>query len=72
MQIPLISRILAIVDAYDVMTHDRPYRVAVSRDEAINELRQCAGTQFDPQLVDLFVQVVAEKQAEKQVGDKAG
>jgi diguanylate cyclase (GGDEF)-like protein/PAS domain S-box-containing protein len=63
-QIPLISRILAIVDAYDVMTHDRPYRVAVSRDEAINELRQCAGTQFDPQLVDLFVKAVAEKQAE--------
>jgi HD-GYP domain-containing protein (c-di-GMP phosphodiesterase class II) len=46
------------------MTHDRPYRVAVSRDEAINELRQCAGTQFDPQLVDLFVKAVAEKQAE--------
>jgi diguanylate cyclase (GGDEF)-like protein/PAS domain S-box-containing protein len=63
-QIPLISRILAIVDAYDVMTHDRPYRAAVSRDEAINELRQCAGTQFDPQLVDLFVKAVAEKQAE--------
>ncbi len=59
-QIPLISRILAIVDAYDVMTHDRPYRTAVGRDEALNELRQCAGTQFDPQLVDLFVQVVAE------------
>ena len=62
-QIPLISRILAIVDAYDVMTHDRPYRLAVSRDEALNELRQCAGTQFDPQLVDSFVEVVRSKQA---------
>ncbi|HUJ89623.1 MAG TPA: HD domain-containing phosphohydrolase [Syntrophorhabdales bacterium] len=66
-QIPLISRILAIVDAYDVMTHDRPYRLAVSRDEALNELRQCAGTQFDPQLVDAFVQVVSSKQVEEQI-----
>ncbi len=71
-QIPLISRILAIVDAYDVMTHDRPYRLAVSRDEALNELQQCAGTQFDPQLVDAFVEMVSSKQAEKQVKDKTG
>jgi HD-GYP domain-containing protein (c-di-GMP phosphodiesterase class II) len=66
-QIPLISRILAIVDAYDVMTHDRSYRTAVSRDEALNELQQCAGTQFDPQLVDAFIQLVSSKQDEKQV-----
>jgi HD-GYP domain-containing protein (c-di-GMP phosphodiesterase class II) len=71
-QIPLISRILAIVDAYDVMTHDRSYRTAVSRDEALNELQQCAGTQFDPQLVDAFIQLVSSKQDEKQVKDNAG
>jgi diguanylate cyclase len=64
-QIPFISRILAVVDAYDVMTHDRPYRAAVGINEALNELRQCAGTQFDPQLVDLFVQVVSSKRAEE-------
>ncbi len=62
-QIPFISRILAVVDAYDVMTHDRPYRTAVGRDDALNELRQCAGSQFDPQLVNLFVHVVSSKQA---------
>ncbi len=67
-QIPLISRILAIVDAYDVMTHDRSYRTAVSRDEALNELQQCAGTQFDPQLVDAFVQLASTKQAESNPG----
>lgn len=67
-QIPFISRILAVVDAYDVMTHDRPYRTAVGRNEALDELRQCAGTQFDPQLVDLFVQVVSEKQVQEKAG----
>ena len=49
-QIPLISRILAIADAYDVMTHDRPYRKAVSKEEAMREIEKCIGTQFDPQL----------------------
>ena len=57
-QIPLISRILAIVDAYDVMTHDRPYRKAVSMQDAIRELQECANTQFDPQLVDVFVRIM--------------
>ncbi len=57
-QIPLIARILAIVDAYDVMTHDGPYRKAVSMREAIGELQECASTQFDPQLVDVFVQIM--------------
>ena len=58
--IPLESRILAIVDAYDVMTSDRPYRQAMSNEEAIVELRRCAGTQFDPDLVEKFIQVLQE------------
>lgn len=58
-EIPLECRILAIADAYDAMTSDRPYRKAWSQEEAVLELRSCAGTQFDPELVELFVRIQA-------------
>jgi diguanylate cyclase (GGDEF)-like protein/PAS domain S-box-containing protein len=57
-EIPLECRILAIADAYDAMTNDRPYRRALDHEEALAELKKCAGTQFDPALVDKFVQVL--------------
>lgn len=53
--IPLFSRILAIADAYEAMISDRPYRRAITEAEALAELRAGAGTQFDPRLVDAFV-----------------
>jgi diguanylate cyclase (GGDEF)-like protein len=62
--IPLACRILAIVDAYDAMTSDRPYRKAMTREEAITELRRCAGTQFDPELVEQFIQIVEQNDSE--------
>lgn len=52
--IPLGARIVAIADAYDAMTQDRPYKRAMSHDQAVAELRRHAGTQFDPMLVTLF------------------
>ena len=57
-EIPLECRILSIVDAYDAMTSDRPYRKAMSRTDAIAELRRCAGTQFDPNLVEVFIEIL--------------
>lgn len=54
--IPLECRILAVCDAYDAMTSDRPYRKAISHEAAISELKRCAGAQFDPQLVETFIE----------------
>jgi diguanylate cyclase (GGDEF)-like protein len=56
--IPLPCRILAIVDAYDAMTNDRPYRKAMSQDDALAELVRCADRQFDPALVELFIKII--------------
>lgn len=52
--IPLGSRIVSIADAYDAMIQDRPYKRAISHDDALHELRRHSGTQFDPELVDVF------------------
>lgn len=57
-EIPLGARIVQILDAWDAMTSDRPYRKAMARAAAIAELRRQAGTQFDPKLVDLFLRVI--------------
>jgi two-component system, cell cycle response regulator len=59
-EIPVGARIIAICDAYEAMTEERPYRTAVSPPEALDELRRNAGTQFDPELVELFADVIAE------------
>jgi putative nucleotidyltransferase with HDIG domain len=56
--IPLGARILAVVDAYGAITDERVYRKARSQAEAVAELRRCAGTQFDPQVVEAFLRVL--------------
>ena len=60
-EIPLESRILSIVDAFDAMTNDRPYRKAIPQQKAIEELEKNAGVQFDPQLVPVFINVLKEE-----------
>jgi len=52
--IPLMARILSVADAFDAMTSDRPYRQKMSKDIAVNEIRRCSGTQFDPSVVEAF------------------
>ena len=64
--IPLLGRIIAIADTWDAMTSDRAYRRALPYDVAIAELRRCSGTQFDPKLVDVFIENVEKH---RQAGD---
>ena len=64
-QIPLISRILSIADAYDVLTNGRSYRKPVSSGEALREIQRCAGTQFDPGLAEIFLSMLEEEQGKQ-------
>jgi diguanylate cyclase (GGDEF)-like protein/PAS domain S-box-containing protein len=54
-EIPLFARIISVADAFEAMTSDRPYRKAMSFEEAVDELKKYKGTQFDPQIVDAFL-----------------
>jgi len=58
-EIPLVARIVAVADSYDAMTSTRPYREAIGHDAAMTEITDRAGSQFDPQVVDAFLEVVS-------------
>jgi diguanylate cyclase (GGDEF)-like protein len=60
-EIPLGARVVAVCDAFDAMTTERPYRQSIDEGEAIAELRRCAGTQFDPMVVEAFCRVIARE-----------
>ena len=64
-KIPLISRIVAIADAFDSMIHDRPYRKAMTVKEAANQLKKAAGNQFDPELTIKFLEIIEEEYPSK-------
>ena len=71
--IPLLARIISIVDVYDVLQTERPYEKARSKEEAIKEIQQGGGTQFDPKLVERFLHIVgAEGQQEESEGLLSG
>jgi putative two-component system response regulator len=57
-EIPIGARIITIVDAFDAMTTDRPYRAALSEAETMRRLREARGTQFDPEMLDIFLKLV--------------
>ena len=61
-EIPLGARVVGVIDAFDAMTSDRPYSPAVTPAAALSELRRCAGTQFDPVVVEAFCAVWADRQ----------
>jgi HD-GYP domain-containing protein (c-di-GMP phosphodiesterase class II) len=61
-EIPLGARIIAVVDAYESMTMGRPYRQSMSHEDAVREIRRCAGTQFDPKVVEAFIQAAAAEE----------
>ena len=59
-EIPLLARILTAADSYEAMTADRPYRAGRSSAEAVTEMRKCAGSQFDPRVVEVLAEIVEE------------
>lgn len=59
--IPIVARVFAIADAYDVMVNDRPYKTRMTRREALKEISEQSGKQFDPHISDLFIKTM-EKQ----------
>jgi len=59
-EIPIIARIINVADSYDVMTHDRVYKKAIKKEDAIKELKRCSGSQFDPKIVECFINILTK------------
>ena len=57
-EIPIVARLFAVVDVWDALTSDRPYRPAWSQEEALTYIREQSGRHFDPQVVDLFFKLI--------------
>jgi HD-GYP domain-containing protein (c-di-GMP phosphodiesterase class II) len=64
-QIPLGARIIAVCDAFDAMRQRRPYADSLPETVALAELRRCAGTQFDPRVIEAFAAVLAQGAAQQ-------
>ncbi len=61
-EIPLLARITSLVDAYEIMKNGRPYKPPMAEEEIIAELKRCSGTQFDPELANILLTILAEEQ----------
>ena len=59
--IPLVARIIAVADAFDAMTSERPYRNAITKQAAIEELKRASNSQFDPAIVKIFLKILSQK-----------
>lgn len=60
-EIPMTGRIVGIVDFFDALTHERPYKKAWTEEEAVAEIKQQSGRHFDPHVVEAFLQVIEHK-----------
>lgn len=69
-EIPLDGRIIGIADAYDAMTSNRVYRKRLDSETVLSELKKGRGTQFDPHLLDLFLQILEEEASQKEASQK--
>jgi putative two-component system response regulator len=67
-EIPLEGRILAVVDVFDALTNERPYKASWDWPAAVEEIRRCSGTQFDPKVVEAFLQLIADGVIHEGVG----
>jgi HD-GYP domain-containing protein (c-di-GMP phosphodiesterase class II) len=64
-EIPIGARIIAVVDAFDAITTTRPYRAGLSDEEGFRRLREAAGSQFDPKIVEIFIELLQEERGKK-------
>jgi len=69
-EIPLLARVVAVADAYEALTTPRPYRAARPAQEAVEEIRRCSATQFDPRVVDAFLAVWPQWAERAKVGER--
>jgi len=66
-EIPRLCRMLTVIDSFDAMTTERPYQETKNVEEAIRELRACSGSQFDPELAELFIRYIERRTAQQQL-----
>ncbi|CAI6083738.1 hypothetical protein PAECIP112173_04044 [Paenibacillus sp. JJ-100] len=66
-EIPKLCRMLTVIDSFDAMTTERPYQETKNVEEAIQELRACSGTQFDPELAELFIRYIEKRTAQQRI-----
>ncbi len=71
LEIPLLARAMSVADAYDAMSHQRPYREALNRRACRAELERCAGGQFDPEMVRAFLDVLDELDRQRPIAEEA-
>jgi HD-GYP domain-containing protein (c-di-GMP phosphodiesterase class II) len=67
-EIPIAARIFAVIDVWDALRSERPYKKAMSREEALTEINAQRGIQFDPNVVDAFLEYIASEDIESRYG----